>query len=53
VECKIKFDDGVCVKVVKVISIKMGKDGVFLKVEEKVGDELKYYYQQDMKITYL
>ena len=56
VDCNIKFDDGVCVKVVKVISIKMNKDGVFLKVEEKVEDELEYYeiiYQQDMKITYL
>ena len=50
-DCKIKFDDGVCVKVVKVISVKMDKDGVFLKVEEKVGDELEYYeimYQQDI-----
>jgi hypothetical protein len=53
VDCKIKLDDGVCVKV---ISAKIDKDGVFLEVEEKVGDELEYYeimYQQDMKITYL
>jgi hypothetical protein len=51
VDCKVKLDDGVCVKVVKVISAKMDKDGVFLEVEEKVGDELEYYeimYQQDM-----
>ena len=48
VDCKIKLDDGVCVKV---ISAKIDKDGVFLEVEEKVGDELEYYeimYQQDM-----
>ncbi|RIA94874.1 hypothetical protein C1645_734494 [Glomus cerebriforme] len=51
VDCKIRLDDGINVKIVKVISAKMGKDGVFLEVEEKVGDELKYYeimYQQDM-----
>ena len=51
VDCKIKLDDGLQVKIVKVIIAKMGKDGVFLEVEEKVGDELKYYeimYQQDM-----
>jgi hypothetical protein len=48
VDCKIKLDDGVCVKV---ISAKMDKDGVFLEVEGKVEDELVYYeimYQQDM-----
>ena len=48
VDCKIKLDDGVCVKI---ISAKIDKDGVFLEVEEKVGDELEYYeimYQEDM-----
>ncbi|CAG8739146.1 6224_t:CDS:2 [Funneliformis caledonium] len=43
VDCKVKLDDGVCVKVVKVISMKMNKDSVFLEMEEKVGDELEYY----------
>ncbi|CAG8491069.1 2592_t:CDS:2 [Paraglomus occultum] len=45
---KIKLEDGLYVKV---IAAKMNKDNVFLEVEEKVGDELKYYeieYQQDM-----
>ncbi|RIA78919.1 hypothetical protein C1645_842061 [Glomus cerebriforme] len=48
VDCKIKLDDGVFVKV---ISAKINKNGVFLEVEEKVGDELEYYeimYQEDM-----
>ncbi|CAG8613649.1 16737_t:CDS:2, partial [Funneliformis caledonium] len=51
VDCKIRLNDEINVKIVKVISAKIGKDGVFLEVEEKVGDELKYYdimYQQDM-----
>ncbi|CAG8622116.1 16752_t:CDS:2 [Funneliformis mosseae] len=51
VDCKVKLDDGVCVKVIKVNSTKMNKDSVFLEVEEKVGDELEYYEimcQQDM-----
>ena len=51
VDCKIKLDEGFRVKIVKVISAKMVKDGVFLEVEEKVGDEFKCYevmYQQDM-----
>ena len=51
VDCKIKLDDGICVKVVKIISMKIDKDGIFLEVEEKVRDELEYYeimYQEDI-----
>ncbi|RGB40744.1 hypothetical protein C1646_752968 [Rhizophagus diaphanus] len=45
---KIKLEGGFHVKVVCVM---MSNDGVFLEVEEKVGDKLEYYeimYQQDM-----
>ena len=45
---KIKLEDRLYVKV---IAVKMSKDGVFLEVEEKVGDKLEYYeimYQRDM-----
>jgi hypothetical protein len=48
VDGEIKLDNGICVKVVKVM---MDKDGVFLEVEEKVEDGLEHYeimYQQDM-----
>jgi hypothetical protein len=49
---KIKLEDGFHVKVV---GVKMSNDGVFLEVEEKVGDKLEYYeimYQQDMVGVY-
>ncbi|CAG8435116.1 7456_t:CDS:2 [Funneliformis mosseae] len=45
---KIKLEDKLYVKV---IAVKTNDDGVFLEVEEKVGDKLEYYeimYQQDM-----
>ncbi|KAF0552471.1 hypothetical protein F8M41_021787 [Gigaspora margarita] len=48
VDHKIKLEDKLYVKVV---AVKMNNDGVFLEVEEKVGNELEYYeitYQQDM-----
>ncbi|GES73481.1 hypothetical protein GLOIN_2v1867484 [Rhizophagus clarus] len=51
---KVKYDDGLGVKFVKVISVKANEDGVFLGVEEKVGAELKYYeimYQEDIVVV--
>jgi len=48
VDCRIKLEDGIDVKV---ISVKMNKENVFLEVEEKVDNGLEYYeieYQQDM-----
>ncbi|CAG8625817.1 2710_t:CDS:2, partial [Funneliformis mosseae] len=51
VDCKIRLDDGINIKIVKVMSAKMDKDSVFLEMKEKVEDKLKYYeimYQQDM-----
>jgi hypothetical protein len=48
---KIKHDDGLGVKFIKVISAKMNEEGVFLEVEEEVGAELEYYeimYQEDI-----
>ena len=48
VDCRIKLEDGIDVKV---ISVKMNKENVFLEVEEEVGSELEYYeieYQQYM-----
>ena len=47
-EHNIKLEDKLYVKVV---GVKMNKDGVFLEVEDKVEDKLEYYeimYQQDM-----